>query len=751
MAKSDTKKIPSMSELIDFITENSGKVGKKEIAREFNIKGDDRIKLKEMLKEIKASGSIGITLGNKLIAGDSLPHQCPSEITGEDSDGNLIARPLVHTKSTGIPQIIITDLGKLKVNPVLGDTVLLRLTPAGKNRYHGEILKKLANNPGQIVALFESTSGKGGHLVGVERKMTTRYEVDAQDTMGAKNQDIVVAQILGSVFSQYEERKAKIVKVVGKSTDPAAASLIAIAMHNIPTEFPLDAVKQAQKAKPVSLGNREDIRNIPLVTIDGEDARDFDDAIFAKKDENGWHLIVAIADVSYYVTPFSPLDNEARLRGNSVYFPDRCIPMLPAELSSELCSLKPNEDRACIACHLYLDKTGKLRKSKFTRALMRSYARLNYHEVQNVYDGKMPEMEDNLRTAILNLKSVYELLKVQRKNRNALEINAIENEIFLNDNYKITSIKPRERLDSHKTVEEFMILANVAAAKTLEAKEMPTLYRVHEPPSPEKQKALIEALLTMNIRLKKLSQEAFNNLMRQAAGTPREYLINDLILRAQSQARYCPENLSHYGLSLEKYVHFTSPIRRYSDLIVHRGLISALSLGNDGLTDEDNHILYDLEDVGQHISATERRAASAELDAESRYLAYYLAGRTGEVFSGIISGASAHGLFVVLDDIGAQGFIPISSIPYDLFEFDEKAHRLVGAETKKVYQLGQPINVILTEVRPIKGGLLFEIVQDKHSSKKEKRKKQKFKKHFNKNHNDSFKNEYRQSNSYKRN
>ena len=708
---------PSMDDLVAYLNDNPGKVGKRELARAFHIKGDDRLKLKDMLKELKHSGKTEQASGKKLILADGLPETCPCLITGTDSDGELVARPLNWNRQTPCPQILITDLGRLRPAPREGDMVMLKLTPKGKRFFYGAVVRRLSEQPNRVVGLFDTTSGKGGRILSVDRRLHQNYIVDRAHTGKAKNGDVVIAEVAPNAFG-HAEKYAKIVQVIGPANAPRAASLIALHLHGIPVEFTEEALKQAEKAKLPDMKKRSDLRDIPLVTIDGEDARDFDDAVFAepdedKKNKDGFHIIVAIADVAYFVRPHTALDDCARERGNSVYFPDRCIPMLPEKLSADLCSLKPDVDRPCLAAHLWINKNGKLLKYKFVRAMMRSAARLNYHEVQNVFDGKMPEMNDALRAHILDLKSAFEILAQAREKRGALDLDVIEREIKLDQKGQVASITPRERLDSHKTVEEFMILANVAAAEALEEYGVPAMYRVHEPPSAEKAVALQSFLATIGIKAGKagkLDGGDLNKILDKVRNTPRAAMVNELILRTQSQARYSPENVGHFGLALEKYAHFTSPIRRYADLLVHRGLISALHLGPDGLLDEDGDLTADLDDLGEHISATERRAAAAERDAEERYLSAYLKDRIGERFGGTINGVSRFGLFVTIDDIGAEGLIPISTLPNDYYVCEEERHRLFGSSTGNTYELGEHVFMTLAEASPVTGGLLFHIL-----------------------------------------
>ena len=728
----------TMDDIVSFLNDNAGRVGKKEIARAFHIRGDDRIKLKEMLSDMKRSGKIeksGLR-GKKIISSDGLPELCPSEITGTDSDGELIARPLNWNKETPCPQIVVTDLGKLRPPPKEGDRVVLKLSAAGKRLFYGAVVRRITAEPNRIVGVFDTTGGKGGRILSADRRLHLEYYVDAEHSKNAKNGDLVAAELTGQAF--LKSKKAKIVAVLGNVKDPKSASLIALHLHGIPVEFTPQALKQAEKAKIPPLENRVDLREVPLVTIDGEDARDFDDAVFAEpdddpKNEGGWKLLIAIADVAYFVRPFDALDKCARERGNSVYFPDRVVPMLPEALSAGLCSLKPDQDRPCLAVRIKINKNGRIVKFKFMRAMMCSAARLNYHEVQAVFDGGMPEMNGTLRECLTNLFGAYQALARARTKRGALEIDVPEREVVLEENGRISRICTRERFDSHRAVEEFMIAANVAAAQMLESKNIPVMYRIHEAPAAEKVASLQTFLGTLGIKTPKRSDPEtgdFNKILDQVKDTPRAFMVNELVLRTQSQARYSPDNAGHFGLALEKYAHFTSPIRRYADLLVHRGIIRALKAGEGGLSEEDGSLNDDFEDLGEHISATERRAAAAERDAEERYLSSYLADRIGERFNATVNGVSRFGLFVVLDDIAAEGLVPISTLPGDYYVYEEDRHRLFGSSTGKSYELGERVELILSEARPVTGGLLFHLLDSgaKKPSKKSGRKKKTAKK-----------------------
>ncbi|HEX7006026.1 MAG TPA: VacB/RNase II family 3'-5' exoribonuclease, partial [Alphaproteobacteria bacterium] len=449
----------------------------------------------------------------------------------------------------------------------------------------------------------------------------------------------------------------------------------------------------------------------------GADARDFDDAVWAEPDPDprnrgGWHLIVAIADVAHYVRPGDALDKAARERGNSVYFPDRVVPMLPEALSNDLCSLRPNEDRACLAAQLWINRDGRLLRHRFDRALMRSAARLTYEQVQAARDGCPDDVTGPLLEPVLNpLYGAYRVLERARKKRGALEIDLPERQIVLGDDGKVASITPRARLDSHRLIEEFMILANVAVAEALEAKRQPCMYRVHEAPDPERVQALREFLETLGLNLAKgqvLKPAHFNRILERSADTPHARMVHELVLRTQAQAKYSPDNVGHFGLALRRYAHFTSPIRRYSDLLVHRALIGGFGLGPGGIGPED---AARFPEQGEHISATERRAVAAERDATDRYVAAFLADRVGAIFGGAISGVTRFGLFVTLDETGADGFVPMRRLPRDYYEHDEARHCLIGRSGGPRFDLGGRVQVRLVEANPITASLLFDLVE----------------------------------------
>ncbi|MDR3423627.1 MAG: ribonuclease R [Alphaproteobacteria bacterium] len=553
-------------------------------------------------------------------------------------------------------------------------------------------------------------AGTGWRLQSTNRRERGDYTLHVKPKFHLEEGLIAVAEKTHS--QRWRAREAKLIEVLGDINSPRAVSLIAIATHDIPDEFPKEAIAEADAAQPVALGNRTDLRQIPLVTIDGADARDFDDAVFAESDGDGWHLIVAIADVAHYVRPNSALDKTAFERGNSTYFPDRVVPMLPEALSNELCSLKPHVDRACLAAHLWLDKAGELTRWQFVRGVMRSHARLTYEQAQAAIDGKADVVARPLVETVLKpLYGAFRCLLHARGKRGTLELDLPERKVEIEDG-KVKAIKIRERLDSHRLIEEFMITANVAAAAQLEGKGGVCLYRVHDKPTEMKLEGLRDFLDTLGISLvpeKQLHPRFLTQILENAAGGPHAQVVNEMMLRSQSQAVYSPENIGHFGLALAKYAHFTSPIRRYADLVVHRGLIRACKLGEDGLTERE---IEKLEDIAAHISTTERRSAAAERDAVDRFITLFMADRVGATFSARISGVARFGLFARMDETGADGIIPLNSLPDDYYFHDEKRQALVGRRTKKVYQLAQPVTVKLTQADRLTGSMALEIIEE---------------------------------------
>ncbi len=690
---------------------------KRDLARLFKLKGTERRALKEILSELKDEGVIEQSRKRSYVPAGGLPEVTALEIFGEDPDGDLLGRPIEWTGTEPPPTVLIVPGTDDSPRPLgRGERVLARIARIkdGPAAYEGRVIKRLGASAHRVLGVFARHNGRAG-IEPIDRKTRHSLMVDERDVAGAREGELVVAEPIAGRSSG--SPRARIVERLGSMNEPKAVSLIAIHAHGIPTEFPREAILEAQRAKPVSLEGRTDLRKIPLITIDPEDARDHDDAVWAGPDTNpgnkGGHIVlVAIADVAHYVTNGSELDREAEKRGNSVYFPDRVVPMLPEELSADLCSLREEEDRPCLAVRMVFDARGVKRGHEFLRGLMRSAARLTYAQAQGAFDGKPDAKVAPLQDRIMRpLWEAYRTVALARDQRSPLDLDLPERRIIIGEDGKIRSIAFRERLESMRLIEEFMIMANVAAAETCEQARAPLIYRVHEEPSAEKLVAFADYLRTIGIPFAKgqvMKPAVFNRILARARGTPHQEVINDVTLRTQAQAVYAPDNLGHFGLNLARYAHFTSPIRRYADLVVHRALIRARNLGDDGLSDAK---IARLKETADHISMTERRAMAAERDSVDRYVAAYMQDRVGAVFDGRITGVTRFGLFLRLAETGADGLLPMRSLGTEFFRHDEKRHALVGERTKTTYSLGETLSVRLAEAAPLTGGLRFELAE----------------------------------------
>ena len=621
-------------------------------------------------------------------------------ITGTDMDGDAVARPVDWTGDGPPPTILM--VAERRGTPALapGERVLARISPIGPGKWEGRTLKRLSDEPGRILGVFRAP----GRLVPTDRRVKAEWRIPPGEDGGAETDEIVVATPLP--HAGLGLKPARITERLGRMGDARSVSLICIHAHDIPQEFPEDALAAAVKARGVPLGKREDLRAVPLVTIDGEDARDFDDAVFAELSGDGFRLIVAIADVAHYVRPGLPLDRTAWTRGNSVYFPDRVVPMLPEALSNGWCSLRPNEDRGCLFVEMQVDAAGRKTSHRFGRGLMRSAARLTYEQVQEAHDTGA---DLDLGAGLAALYAAFRALLSARVARGTLDLDLPERKVVL-DQGQVVSISPRPRLDSHRLIEEFMVLANVAAAEELEARQRPCMYRVHAPPTEDKLENLRTFLHGMGISLppgNDLHPRDLDRILQKVAGTEQAPLVNEVILRSQSQAAYSSDNIGHFGLALPRYGHFTSPIRRYADLLVHRALISGNKLGLGGLDPDE---AARMTDTAEHISATERRAALAEREAIDRYLAAYMADKVGATFPARVSGVQRFGLFVTLSESGASGLVPMSSLPDDYWTYEEATQSLSGRRSHMTYHLAQDVEVRLMEASPVTGGLLFQVL-----------------------------------------
>jgi ribonuclease R len=715
------KGLPSREELVAFVREHAGKVGTREIARAFGAKNADRAALKQMLRELADQGQIEHRR-KRVHHGGTLPSVVLTDITGRDADGELLAKPTEWDEDAhGAPPVIhILTPRRAKPGEVagVGDRALIRIERSDEDGASGRVIKLIDRAKHRALGILRSVPNGGVRLVPIDKKQLGREISIAPDaTGGAEDGDLVAVEV--SRQGRFGLTIGKVVERLGSLRSEKAVSLIAIHAHGIPHTFSRAVLAEADAARPGAFADHEDWRDVPFVTIDPPDAKDHDDAVHAVPDPDprnpGGHVVtVAIADVAHYVRPGSALDRAAVERGNSVYFPDRVVPMLPERISNDLCSLRPNEDRPALAVRMVIDADGRKRSHTFHRVVIRSAARLSYEEAQFAVGGRPDEVTEPIVEKILApLYAAYRAVRHARDERSPLDLEIPERKIVLKSDGMVDRVIIPQRLEAHRLIEEFMILANVAAAETCERARTPLVYRVHDEPTMEKLTSLREFLATLDISLPKagaLRPDAFNRILERVKGRDVERLVNEVVLRSQAQAEYAPENYGHFGLNLRRYAHFTSPIRRYADLIVHRSLIRALKLGPDGLPAEID--VRALAEIAANISATERRAMKAERETADRLIAHFLADRVGATFDGHISGVTRAGLFVELDETGADGFIPARLIGDEYYRFNEAGRAFVGhAET---FRLGDPVTVELVEAAPIAGALRFKLVRGEH-------------------------------------
>ncbi len=717
--------LPSKQEILDYLRTASAKAGKREIARAFGIKGGDRIALKTLLAEMAEEGLLS---GNRKSFKErgKLPPVAVLEIVARDKDGELIAEPAVWDTAEGErPRALVLAprAGRGSAQPALGqgDRILARLTRLEDAdvfgyRYEAEPIKRLPREQRRLLGIFRAKAGGGGLIDPVDRKELREWPIAPGDEGGAKTGDLVRFEL--NRTNRLGVAQARIAETLGNPQDQRKISLIAVHAHGIPDEFPHAVLAEVGKLEPPKLAGRTDLTALDLLTIDPVDARDHDDAVHAAPDTDpgnsgGWVVHVAIADVAHYVRPGTRLDREAQLRGNSVYFPDRVVPMLPERISNDLCSLREREERPCLAVRLVFDKHGNKKGHTFLRAMMRSAAKLAYEEAQAAVDGRpSAKCKPLMQSALEPLWAAYRAVAQARDRRAPLDLDLPERKIVLDAEGRVERVARPERLEAHRLIEEFMIQANVAAAETLEAKRAPVVYRVHDAPSKEKLTALREFLESLGLKLSgagALQAGDFNRVLQRAKSMPVADLVNEIVLRSQSQAVYAAENLGHFGLHLRRYAHFTSPIRRYADLVVHRSLVRSLGLGAGGLADEE---AARLADIAQTISDMERRAMAAERETTDRLIAAFLADRVGAEFDARISGVTRVGLFVRLRDTGADGFVPAATVGNDYWRHHEDAHALVGDRTGLSFRLGDEVRVRLVEAIPTAGALRFEMLSE---------------------------------------
>src|SRR3954469_16770630 len=711
--------LPSRKQILDFIASSDQPAGKREIARAFGLSGQAKIDLKRLLKDMADEGLIDSSPGRAFHQAGGVPKVTVLRVVQVDDSGQVYAVPEQWHAETPPPRLRIRERGK-RTALGIGDRVLARTEEQGQG-WIAHPLKKLARSAELALGVVKQ-EGERFWLSPVDKR--ERRELFISDLKDAEPGDLVLCEVTG----RPPRVSARVDAVLGDPFAPRSFSLIAIHKHGLRYEFAEEAIDEAHRVSKQPLGEREDLTHLPIVAIDPEDARDHDDAIWAEPDgEGGWNAIVAIADVSFYVRPGSELDREARARGNSVYFPDRVVPMLPEELSADICSLKEGQDRAALACHLKIAKDGQLKSWRFTRAKVRIAANIAYEDAQAAIDAAeeehvevsspvcfMPEVDGSVPKELVEeslkpLWACWRALFAARQKRDPLELDLPERRVMLDEKGRIASIAPRDRLDAHRLVEDFMIAANVAAARALEAKKSPVMYRVHEPPSREKLVALKDYLATFGIEFalgQVIKPATFNAIIARFGEREGRQEIMEQLLRTQMQARYGPERLGHFGLALATYAHFTSPIRRYADLLIHRSLVKAYKLGDGGLPAGEEERF---DQIGEQISMLERRAMEAERDTVDRYVAAFLSDQVGQMVECRITGVQPFGFFATVEDLGGDGLVFARDLGLEYFRYDEAAKALVGDESGETYRIGQRLRRRLADANPVSGSLRFEL------------------------------------------
>jgi ribonuclease R len=696
--------MPSRQQILDFITESPTPAGKREISRAFGLHGAEKIALKALLKDMADEGLIDSAPGRAFHKMGGVPKVTVLRIIEVGDDGQPYATP-ESWQAEGVPPRLRVIEGRKRGALAVGDRILARTEEAGRG-WVAHPMKKLARGSELMLGVLHR-EGDALWLKPVDKR--ERRDMRVSDAGDADVGDLVLAEKAG----RPPRIMARVVERLGDPFAPRSFSLVAIHKFGLPHTFTDETLEEAARVAKQPLGEvREDLRHLPIVAIDPADARDHDDAVWAEPDDDpenkgGFKAIVAIADVSFYVRTDNALDREARKRGNSVYFPDRVVPMLPEVLSADICSLKEDEDRAALVCHLRISAAGKLVGFRFTRAVVRIAANIAYEDAQAAIDGTHPH--PLAESALKPLWACWAALAKARDARNPLDLDLPERRIVLDEKGRVASVAPRDRLDAHRLIEDYMIAANVAAAKAIEAKKAPVMYRDHEPPSREKLVALKEYLSTFGIDLalgQVIKPDTFNRVIERIDDEHARPQVMEAILRSQTQAYYAPRNAGHFGLALGSYAHFTSPIRRYSDLLVHRSLVDAYGLGDGGLTKTEAERM---EELGERISQAERRAMEAERETVDRYVAAYLSTQVGRVLSTRITGVQPFGFFATVEDLGGDGLVPVSTLGIERFHYDEGARTLTGQDTGDVYRIGQRIPLRLVEANPISASLRFEL------------------------------------------
>jgi len=700
--------VPSREFITQQIEEQARPLSRRELGELFGLEDEDDLEgLRRRLKAMERDGQLVRNRRNGYVLVDNEELVRGRIRAAADGSG------VVHPDRPG-PDVFLAPRQMRRL--LNGDRVVVRLTGDDERGHRsGELVEIIEHANQAIAGRYYEESGIG-FVVPNNKRLHQDLIIPGAERHGARHGELVTAEVV----SQPSERRqpiGRVVEVFGTQIAPGDEVAVAARTHGIPTEWSEEALAESEafgdSVPEASKANRRDLRQTPLITIDGADARDFDDAVYCEPTADGWQLLVAIADVGAYVKPGSALDQEAAERGNSVYFPRTVVPMLPEALSNGLCSLNPKVDRLCMVCEMQIDREGELRRSRFFEGVMNSWARLTYEEVDAIHHHRDPSLRREHADLLKHIKHLYEVfgaLRRDRERRGAIDFNTSESVIEFTSEGQVADVHPAERTDAHRLIEECMVKANVATARFLNRHRVPTLYRVHEPPAEERLKNLREFLGQTGLTLgggEEPSPADYATLMEAVARRPDRHMVESVMLRSMMAAEYRPDNAGHFGLALDAYAHFTSPIRRYPDLIVHRGIKHVLAKRP---ADAFEYTEDQLVTVGEHCSMTDRRAEEASRDAIRTLKCRFMSNRIGEEFTGVVSGVTSFGLFIELDAVFVDGLIHITNLEQDFFHFDPIGHRLIGERTGKEYRLADRIRIRLAQVNVDDGKLDFEPV-----------------------------------------
>ena len=705
--------IPSRELILEYLKECEGPRKFDHVAQDLNIAVEEQlVALKRRLRAMERDGQLIYNRRGGYVPVDEVD-LIPGRVIGHpDGFGFLVP-------DKGGDDVFLS--ARQMRSLLHGDRAVVSITGFDRRgRPEGSVVEILARANDQVVGRY-FVEGGIGFVVPDNKRIHQDILIPADSGAGARHGQIVVAALIKQPEKNIKPI-GKIIEIMGDHMAPGMEIEVAIRAHELPNIWPDEVKRQITGLSPDVLEEdkrgdkflREDLRELPLVTIDGEDARDFDDAVYCERQGNGWRLLVAIADVSHYVQTGSALDNEAHKRGTSVYFPDRVIPMLPEILSNGLCSLNPDVDRLCMVCELHVNAQGKVQKHRFFEGVMRSVARLTYTKMAAIVIDQNAVLRSEFASIVQHLDDLYELyhlFRKQRDQRGAIDFDTTETRIVFGEERKIESIVPLIRNDAHKLIEEFMVAANVAAAEFLLASKIPALYRIHETPDSEKLNDTRTFLNELGVNLGGGDQPTakdFASLLKQIEGRDDAHLIQTVLLRSMRLAVYHPDNVGHFGLAFDAYTHFTSPIRRYPDLLVHRALRHMIRKGGkQGF----HYSRGDMQILGEHCSMTERRADEATRDAISWLKCEYMLDKVGEEFDGVISAVTSFGLFVELDEIYVEGLVHVTALKHDYYHFDPVGHRLKGERTGKTYRLANRVRVQVVRVDLDEKKIDFELIR----------------------------------------